>query len=87
MGLAPAKSPVPRSGGFATAAGVNQRLTQELSEQTRTFTFECEEMRFIRVILGSTLEESKRHSDEVAALKMQLNSIIEANNMSQDEVK
>ena len=43
VGLAPAKSPVPRSGGFATAAGANQRLNQELSEQTRAFTLECED--------------------------------------------
>ena len=84
MGSAPAKSPVPRSGGFATAAGVNQRLTQELSEQTRAFNLEYDEVKSIRVILGSTLEESKKHSDDIVALKLQLSSIIEANNMSME---
>ena len=87
VGLAPAKSPVPRSGGFATAAGVNQRLTQELSEQRRAFTLESDEVKSIRAILETTLEESKKHSGNVDALKLQLNSITEAKNMSQDEVK
>ena len=40
VGLAPASSSVPRSGGFATAAGVNQHLTQEVSEQRRTYVQE-----------------------------------------------
>ena len=39
VGLAPACSPVPRSGGFATAAGVNQRVTQ-VSEQQRAYVQE-----------------------------------------------
>ena len=66
---------------------MNQRLTQELSEQTRALTLEIDEVVSVRAVLVTTLEESKKHSDDVTALKLQLASIIEANNMSQDEVK
>ena len=104
---APVKVSVPRDGGFAAAAGVNQRLTQELSEQTRAFNLEYDEVHSIRVTLGSTLEESKKHedvnsirvtlgstleeskehSDEVVALELQINSISEASNSAQEDIR
>jgi hypothetical protein len=86
-GHASAPASVPRSGGFASAAGVNQRLSQELFESQRAYRTECEEFASIRDALASALVETRTYREEVGAFKMQMNSISEANNQAQEEFR
>jgi hypothetical protein len=86
-GPASATARVLRSGGLASAAGVNGRLSQENSEQQRAYTTKCNELKSVRDTLASTLVETEVHHDMVVALELQIDSISEASNLAQEEIR